>query len=142
MAAAVSPDRRWIAIDLVGALWVLPSRGGEAKQISPSLLEARMPTWSSDSRSIAFQGYDDGTWHIYTISRDGGDVTQLTSGVFDDREPAWSHDGTRIAFSSDRADGISTIWEVVVNGGAIRRLTHHDGWMPSWSATDQEITYL
>src|SRR5688572_4138104 len=66
MAAAVSPDRRWIAIDLVGALWVLPIEGGEAKQITPLLLEARQPTWSADSRSIAFQGYDDGAWHIYT----------------------------------------------------------------------------
>ena len=142
MSASMSPDRRWIAIDLVGALWVLPSRGGEAKQITPPLLEARLPTWSDDSKSIAFQGYDDGVWHIYGVSRDGGDVRQLTSGVFDDREPAWSHDGDRIAFSSDRADGVSTIWEVAANGGTVRRLSRHDGWMPSWSATDQEITFL
>src|SRR5213083_74222 len=71
MAAAVSPDRRSIAIDLVGALWVLPIRGGEATKITPDLLEARQPTWSPDSRVIAFQGYDDGVWHIYTIGRDG-----------------------------------------------------------------------
>src|SRR6059036_4051338 len=67
MAAAVSPDRRWIAIDLIGALWVLPIRGGEAKRITPDLLEARQPTWSADSGSIAFQGYEDGVWHIYVI---------------------------------------------------------------------------
>src|SRR5262245_30728760 len=79
MSASMSPDRRWIAIDLVGALWVLPSRGGEAKQITPPLLEARLPTWSDDSKSIAFQGYDDGVWHIYAIGRDGGEVKQLTS---------------------------------------------------------------
>src|SRR4029079_7191206 len=100
---------RWIAIDLVGAIWVLPMRGGAATRITPELLEARQPTWSDDSRFIAFQGYGDGTWHIYTIGRDGSDFRQLTTGTFDDREPAWSHDGARIAFSSDRSGGTYTI---------------------------------
>ena len=100
MAAAASPDQRSIAIDLLGGIWILPIRGGEAKRITPELLEARQPTWSPDSQSIAFQGYDDGTWHIYVIPRDGGEAKAITSGLFDDREPAWSHDGSRIAFSS------------------------------------------
>jgi Tol biopolymer transport system component/imidazolonepropionase-like amidohydrolase len=142
MAAAVSPDRRWIAIDLVGALWILPIRGGEATRITPDLLEARLPTWSADSRSIAFQGYDDGTWHIYTIGRNGSGLKQVTTGVFDDREPAWSHDGMRIAFSSDRAGGTYRIWEAVMSSGEVRQLTTRDGWMPSWSASDQELTFL
>jgi len=142
MAAAVSPDRRWIAIDLVGALWVLPIEGGEAKQISPPLLEARQPAWSADSRSIAFQGYDDGAWHIYTITRGGGEVTQLTTGVFDDREPAWSHDGSRIAFSSDRADSTYSIWEVAVTERTVRQLSKRDGWMPSWTLSDREVAFL
>ena len=102
MAAAASPDRRSIAIDLLGGIWILPMRGAEAKRVTPALLEARQLTWSPDSRSIAFQGYQDGTWHIYVISADGGDAKAITSGAFDDREPAWSHDGSRIAFSSDR----------------------------------------
>ena len=117
MSAAASPDRRWIAIDLLGGLWILPMRGGEAKRITPELFEARQPTWAPDSQSIAFQGYDDGAWHIYVIPREGGEPKPLTSGEFDDREPAWSHDGSRIAFSSDRYGGVATIWEVVVGTG-------------------------
>ena len=142
MSAAVSPDQRWIAIDLVGSLWVLPIGGGEAKKITPDLLEARQPTWSPDSRSIAFQGYDDGAWHIYEISREGGEAKPLTSGVFDDREPSWSHEGQRIAFSSDRYGGISTIWEVNVATGDLRRLSTRDGSMPTWSANDQDVAFV
>jgi Tol biopolymer transport system component len=78
MSAAASPDRQWIAIDLLGSLWILPMRGGEAKRITPDLLEARQPAWSPDSQSIAFQGYDDGTWHIYVIPREGGDARPVT----------------------------------------------------------------
>jgi Tol biopolymer transport system component/imidazolonepropionase-like amidohydrolase len=142
MSAAVSPDRRSIAIDLLGSLWVLPIRGGEAKRITPELLEARQPTWSPDSQSIAFQGYEDGTWHIYVINRDGGDARAVTHGEFDDREPAWSHDGSRIAFSSDRYGGISTIWEVALASGALRRASTRDGAMPTWSPNDDEIAFV
>ena len=142
MSAEVSPDRRSIAIDLLGSLWVLPVRGGEAKRITPELLEARQPTWSPDSQSIAFQGYEDGTWHIYVINRDGGDARAVTHGEFDDREPAWSHDGSRIAFSSDRDGGISTIWEVALGGGALRRVASRDATMPAWSPNDDEIAFV
>ena len=81
MAAVASPDRRSIAIDLLGALWVLPIGGGEAKRVTPDTLEARRPSWAPDSRSIAFQGYGD-AWHIYTIGIDGTGLKTITSGPF------------------------------------------------------------
>ena len=141
MAAAASPDHRWIAIDLLGALWVLPYRGGNAKKITPDLLEAGQPAWSPDSESIAFQGYgDDGAWHIYVISREGGEARAVTSGEFDDREPAWSHDGNRIAFSSDRYGGITTIWTVGTQSHDVAQVNERDCWMPSWAPNGQEIT--
>jgi Tol biopolymer transport system component len=142
MAAAVSPDRRSIAIDLLGGLWLVPMRGGEAKRITPELIEARQPTWSPDAQSIAFQGYEDGTWHIYVVNRDGGEPRALTRGEFDDREPAWSHDGSRIAFSSDRIGGIITIWELTLATGALRRIGTRGGTMPTWSPSDQEIAFV
>src|SRR5262252_8153742 len=137
MAAAPSPDRRWIAIDLLGGIWILPIRGGEAKRLTPETLEARQPTWSPDSESIAFQGYDvDGAWHIYVVPREGRDAKPLTSGEFDDREPAWSHDGSRIAFSSDRYGGMTTIWTVMVSTGETHQMSARDGWMPVWLPGD------
>ena len=142
MAAAASPDGRWIAIDLLGSLWVLPSRGGEARKITPDLLEARQPTWSPDSEWIAFQGYDDEAWHIYVIAREGGEPKAITSGPFDDREPDWSHDGRLIAFSSDRAGGISTIWQVAPANGTIGQVSLRDGWMPCWSPGDREVVFV
>jgi Tol biopolymer transport system component/imidazolonepropionase-like amidohydrolase len=142
MSAAVSPDRRTMAIDLLGNLWIVPIRGGAARRVTPDLFEARLPSWSPDSRSLAFQGYDDGTWHIYVISRDGGDIRAVTEGEFDDREPAWSHDGSRIAFSSDRYGGISTIWELTLANGALRRVSDRDGSMPTWSPNDDEIAFV
>ncbi len=142
MSAAVSPDRRWIAFDLIGGLWVMPISGGEPRRITPPLLEARQPTWSPDSEALAFQGYDDGTWHIYVTSREGGDAHPITSGEFDDREPAWSHRSSRIAFSSDRAGGTTTLWEIDAGGGEPRQISPRDAWVPAWSPNDRELTFI
>ena len=99
LAAALSPDGRTLAIDLLGSLWVLPVSGGEAKRIIDELADARQPAWSPDGARIAFQSYRDGGWHIWTVAPDGTGLRQLTHGPFDEREPHWSRDGTRIAFS-------------------------------------------
>jgi Tol biopolymer transport system component len=142
-SAAASPDRRWIAIDVAGGIWILPIAGGNATRITPDDLEARHPTWKPDSESIAFQGFgDDGVWHIYVGSREGENVRAVTSGEFDDREPAWSHDGARIAFSSDRYDGTVTICEVLVETHEVRRRSTRDGVMPAYSQNDRDIAFL
>ncbi|MGE5244112.1 MAG: amidohydrolase family protein [Betaproteobacteria bacterium] len=143
MAAAMSPDGRSVAVDLIGALWILPAGGGEARRITPDRLEARQPAWSPDSRTIAFQGYgEDAAWHVYTIAPDGNSLRQLTDGPFDDREPLFSHDGRRIAFSSDRAGGITAVWTLDVATGTIARASTRDGWMPIWSPDDREIAFV
>jgi len=143
MSAVASPDGRSIAIDLVGGLWILPMHGGEARRITPELLEARQPTWAPDNRHLAFQGYgDDGVWHIYTIAANGADLKPVTHGIFDDREPAWSPDGQQIAFSSDRAAGITTIWTLRLATGDLRQLSERDGWMPAWSPDERGVFFV
>jgi Tol biopolymer transport system component/imidazolonepropionase-like amidohydrolase len=143
MAAALSPDGRTIALDLVGALWTVGISGGAATRILEDGYDARMPAWSPDGRQLAFQAYRSGTWAIWTMNADGRNVRQVTSGPFDDREPHWSPDGTRLAFSSDRS-GNYDVWTVAIDGGVLRQLTTDAGndFMPAWSPDGREIAFV
>src|SRR5439155_13505545 len=142
MAAALSPDGRTIAIDLLGTLWTLPGGGGVAKAITDIWMDTRQPSWSPDSTRIAFQAYRTTTWQIWTIKADGTDLRPVTSGPYDDREPAWSPDGRRIAFSSDRS-GSYDVWLLTLATGEITQVTTapSNEYHPSWN-TSIEIAFV
>ena len=155
MSVAISPDGRSLVIDLQGSIWTLPSSGGAARQVTDAYNDARHPAFSPDGRSIAFQGYRDGTYDIWAVSPDGSNQRQLTRGPFDDREPAWSHDGTRVAFSSDRGESISAgqtqagsgnynIWVLDIRSSQLTQVTRDraDDFMPTWSPDDREIAFI
>jgi Tol biopolymer transport system component len=44
-------------------------------------LDAQQPSWSPDSRRIAFQAYRDSTWQIWTITADGHDLKPVTASA-------------------------------------------------------------
>lgn len=101
-AVAVAPDGSEIAFDLFGILWIVPVAGGDARRLTDDEGDIAQPQWSPDGRTLVFQSYRDGNYHLWSIRRDGGELTQLTRGPFDCREPHVAPDGQRIVFASDR----------------------------------------
>ena len=109
MAAALSPDGKTLAIDVLGRISLMSVNGGEAVPITDSLGNARQPSWSPDGQQLTFQAYWEGNWHIYVVNRDGSGLKKMTDGEYDHREPHWSPDGTTLLYSSDRG-GSYDIW--------------------------------
>ena len=143
MAATLSPDGRTIALDLLGALWTMPSAGGRATRVLDDGYDAHAPAWSPDGTRLAFQAYYRDTWNIWTMQADGADLRQVTAGPYDDREPHWSPDGTRIAFASDRG-GNYDVWLLTLTGGDVQRFTTGGAneSMPAWSPDGREIAFV
>ncbi|HLX12464.1 MAG TPA: S9 family peptidase [Bacteroidota bacterium] len=106
----VSPDGKWVAYTVTivdkennstnSDIWVVPSGGGEAKQLTNSPKQDRHQRWSPDGKRIAFESNRDGSFQIYTMSNDGSNVKQLTTISTEGTQPVWSPDGKWIAFVS------------------------------------------
>ena len=121
---AVSPDGRWLAFDLVTAIWVTPAGGGTSRRLTDDLQDATRPRWSPDGKQIVFQSYRDGNFHLWSIHPDGSGLRQLTTGRFDHREPHFTPDGRAVVFSSDRGgSGTYGIHRLTLATGAIVALT-------------------
>ena len=70
------------------------------------------PTWSPDSKQIAFSSARDNrmmaskTYNIFVMNADGSDVVNLRQGLLSvDLSPSWSPDGQKIAFISGYIPG-------------------------------------
>ena len=104
-----SPDGKWIAFlsdeDGWDHLYVMPATGGAATQITKGHFEAWRPTWSHDSKRIAFDANEperlgDRRVGIATINDDPAHapLVYITSGNGTNIEPHWSPDDSRLVY--------------------------------------------
>lgn len=107
---AASPDGRWLAFvsdkDGWDHLYVVPTAGGEAIQVTRGRFEVRNVSWSPDSRKVVFDRSLEeapGVRHLAAASIGGSGsgappVTPLTSGRGTNIAAAWAPDGKSLVF--------------------------------------------
>lgn len=114
--ADVSPDGNWIAFELNGDIWIMPSGGGEAQRVIGGPGAQEWPRFSPNGRYIAYQMATEGSYDIYAFDSQTRQTIQITNHPANEHFFDWAPDGSAIVFCSDR-DGDKDIWLQQVNGG-------------------------
>ncbi|MDP2957073.1 MAG: hypothetical protein Q8N53_11685, partial [Longimicrobiales bacterium] len=89
-------------------VFVIPSAGGEPRQVTSGPYDDNAPAWSPDSQWLAFaSNRSDNPDHtpvsdIWVVPAAGGQPRALTRSEGVARQPAWSPDGRLIAFYGHR----------------------------------------
>jgi hypothetical protein len=139
----VAADGR-LAMDLLGSIWILPAKGGNAEPIATGLLSVTRPRWSPGGEDILFQARAEGRNELGIYRFASEDVLRLGNDRYSNQQADWHPDGDRIVFSSERhAEGLD-LWETDIATGLAWRLSDRPGdeTEPSWSADGRHLVYV
>ncbi len=144
-----------IAFMYGGDLWLVPSAGGVARQITSDPGRELFPKFSPDGKWIAFTGQYDGNFNVYVMPAEGGKPRQLTfwQGAaqplndrmgFHDEVVTWFPDSKRILFLTrrDSSNGwTKRLYSVSIDGGLPQPLAVDQGGLASFSADGNRMAY-
>ncbi|MFN0088219.1 MAG: prolyl oligopeptidase family serine peptidase [Blastocatellia bacterium] len=83
------------------SIWVVPTGGGEARELITSDRNNDTPRWSRDGGRIAFLSTRDGAAQIYVARADGTGARKVTDAPAGVSEFLWSPDGKSFAFVTE-----------------------------------------
>ncbi len=84
----------------------------------------RIPRWSPNGESLAFEADPGGNQDVYVVSASGGTARRLTTDRDPDQWPDWSPDGQSLYFvRGGRAT--KDIWKIPVAGGEAVQITRN-----------------
>jgi dipeptidyl aminopeptidase/acylaminoacyl peptidase len=107
----VSPDGKRVAYSVTTVdkennsknadIWIVPTAGGEAKQLTRSPKNDDRPRWAPDGKRLAFVSARDGSSQIWILPLEGGEATKVTSIATEASGVVFSPDGKHVLFTSD-----------------------------------------
>jgi Tol biopolymer transport system component len=132
-----------LTFDLVGGIWIMDPRDGQAEPVTDITEYNRHPAFSPDGERIAYESVRDGFHQIMLIGADGGPPEQLTFGEYHHLSPAWAPDGRRLVIASDRA-GTFDLWELDIGTLTLSQLTAGplNDREPAWDAEGRTLAFV
>ncbi len=109
-------------------LFVISAEGGSPRLLTPGTQRFRdyAPSWSPDSRNIAYASESSGYSNIYIVDTQGGSRRRLTNEDVESFAPKWSPDGRSIAYVRNESAQFH-IWVTPAEGGVASKISDRDG---------------
>lgn len=96
---AIAPDGKQIAFTYKGNIFIVPTSGGDARQLTSGGSYNTSPVWSPDGSRIAFSSDREGSMDIYVVNSKGGIPQRLTTNSGNETPLTFS-DGNHVMFSA------------------------------------------
>ena len=129
---SISPDGKTICFTYKGDLYVIPSAGGQAKQLTFHEAHDYMPVWSSDGRQIAFASDRYGNFDVFVMDAEGGAARRLTYHSGNEYPYSFTKDNSSIVFGGQRQDtpehrqyptgSQPELYQVPITGGLVKQI--------------------
>ncbi len=100
-----SPDNETICYGDFHNLWVVPARGGVARQITEEGGADNHPVYSPDGRHIYFSSYRDGASSLWRTDPNGDRLQKLTPGSGPESHPDLRNRGNTLVYSTQANNG-------------------------------------
>jgi len=109
-------------------IFVIAAEGGAPRLLTPGTPRFRDfgPSWSPDSRQIAYASDSSGYSNIYALDLETGAKKSVATGSVDLVQPKWSPDGANIAYVRNE-DARLNVWVSAVQGQRVFKVSDHDG---------------
>lgn len=101
---AISPDGTRIAFTYKGDIFVVPTAGGAARQLTASPAYDTNPLWSPDGTQIAFNSDRHGSMDIFVVPAAGGTPRRITTHSGRETLQAWDGNDTLLFVANQMPD--------------------------------------
>ncbi|HSJ67145.1 MAG TPA: S41 family peptidase [Anditalea sp.] len=148
---SISPDGSKIAFTYKGDLYIIPSDGGKATQLTFHEAHDFMPVWSKDGQRIAFASDRYGNFDVFIMDSDGGEASRLTFHSNDEYPYSFTSEDEAVIFGGVRQDLAAhrqyptasqpELYKVPVKGGRVDQVWTIPAEYVQVSASGDKIIY-
>lgn len=147
MQPDVSPDGKTILINVLGDIYAIGAKGGDAQPLLTGQAFETAPVFSPDGKSIAFVSDRSGVTNLWVANADGTNPRQVSR---EDRltifaAPVWAPDGSAVYVSRMKHPVLAfELWRFPLDGAAgkviVKSQPNGEGWDDRFNALSAAIS--